>query len=85
MLSPENFDKLLPKFHLRGINFLLEKGLFADHDGSLRKASDVAKKLETILAKTSATNAKKDAAKKKGTLETQSKEKSLNFVNLNYI
>ena len=33
-LNFENFDQLLPKFHLLGISFLLEMGLFADHDES---------------------------------------------------
>lgn len=56
MLDLQSFDKLLPKFHLRGIKFLLEKGLFADHDGSSKKVTDTAKKLETSLATTSSMN-----------------------------
>ncbi len=64
MLNLENFNKLLPKFHLRGLNVLVENGLFAHHDGSSKKATDTAKQLETSLATTSAINANKSAAKK---------------------
>ena len=45
-LNLENFDQLLPKFRLRGINFfLLEMGLLADHDEN-SKVIDEAKNLE---------------------------------------
>ena len=48
MLYLENFDKRLPKFHLRGINSLIETGSFADNDGSSKT---------TFLATISAMNA----------------------------
>lgn len=79
MLNIENFDKLLPKFHLRGINFLLEKGLFADHDGSSKNVTDAAQKLETSLAATSAMNAYMSTAKKQRTIENLKQSKITAF------
>ena len=45
-LNFENFDQLLPKFHLCGINFLLEMDLLADCDKNLKKVMNAAKNLE---------------------------------------
>ena len=45
-INLENCDQLLPKFHLRGINFLLEMGLLADHGVNSKKVIDGAKNLE---------------------------------------
>ena len=44
-LNFENFDQLLPKFHLCGIKFLLEMGLLADRDKNSKKVIDAAKSL----------------------------------------
>ena len=80
MLNLENFNKLLPKFHLRGMNLLIENGLFfADHDGSSKKATDTGKQLETSLATTSSMNANKSAAKKQHTIENLKQKKITAF------
>ena len=47
-LNFEKYDQLSPKFQLRGINFLLQMGLFADHDESSNKVIDEAKNLEAL-------------------------------------
>ena len=52
MLNLENFNNLLPKFHLCGMNFLIENSLFVDHDGSdgsSKKATDTANNLKLLL------------------------------------
>ena len=79
MFNVENFNKLLPKFHLCVMNFLIENGLFADHDGSSKKATGTAKQLETSLATTSARNANKSAAKKQRTIENLKRKKIITF------
>ena len=63
-LNFENFDQLLPKFHLCGINFLLEMGLFADHVKSSKNVIDGARNLEVSCEKAAAMNAKKSSAKR---------------------
>ena len=45
------FDKLLPKLHLRGLNLLLENGIFAEFDGSLLKAEQAVERMEQNLLK----------------------------------
>ena len=63
-LTFENFYQLLPKFHLLGISFLLEMGLFADHDESSKKAIDGAKDLEVSCKETAAMNTKMSSAER---------------------
>ena len=62
-LNFENFDQLLPQFHLRGINFLLEMGLFADHDES-SKVIDGAKNLGSLVCINCCNECKEELSRK---------------------
>ena len=61
MINLENFDMLLPKFHLRGIIFLIETVYFLTMMKALKKAKDAAKGFGTSLATTYPMNANRNA------------------------
>eukprot|EP00794_Sanderia_malayensis_P001354 gene1354-1494_t len=64
-INPNAKDALKPKLHLRGLKHLIEKGVFADHDGSSKMAERLCNHLQKQLSATTETNKLKKAKRMK--------------------
>ena len=64
-INSSAMDTLKPKLHLRGLKHLIEKGVFAEWDGSSKMAEGFCKHLQDQLASTTEANKLKKARRMK--------------------
>ena len=64
-INPNAMDALKPKLHFRGFKHLIEKGVFADFDGSSKMAERFSKHLQEQLSATMEANKLSKARQRK--------------------